>query len=271
MPRFKTSDGTFNYIDEGAGIPLAFQHGLGGDVNQAKTFPIPNARVLSFDARGHGQTIASLEPERLTFSSFANDLCSLLNHLEIRGAVIGGISMGAGIALNFALRFPDKTLGLILCRPAWLTERSPKNLLAYPEIASLIEREGIVRGRTLFESSARFQQIRHESVASAESLLQQFERPGAEPSFAVLHWMPKDVPNKDSADWKTIRVPTLILGNGQDPIHPIEYAQLLSSLIPRSTFQEVTSKSVDPIRHVKDVVAAITLFLQREIQSARPL
>jgi pimeloyl-ACP methyl ester carboxylesterase len=270
MQRFRTSDATFAYIDEGTGLPLVFQHGLGGDVSQAKAFPIPNARVLSFDARGHGQSIASFDPDRLTFSSFANDLGSLLNHLEIRAAVIGGVSMGAGVALNFALRFPDRTLGLILCRPAWLNERSPKNLQAFPQIASLIEHEGIVRGRMLFESCQLFRQIRHESVASASSLLQQFERPGAERNFAVLDRMPKDVPNTDSADWKTIRVPTLTLGNRQDPIHPIEYAQLLSSLIPGGTFQEVTSKSVDPIRHVRDVVAAISFFLERQFQSPRP-
>jgi pimeloyl-ACP methyl ester carboxylesterase len=271
MRRFRTSDATFNYIDEGAGIPLVFQHGLGGDVNQTRAFAISGARFLSFDARGHGQTIASLDLDRLTFSSFANDLCSLLDHLEIPAAVIGGISMGAGVALNFALRFPDRTLGLILCRPAWLNERLPKNLQAYPQIASLIEQEGIARAQTLFESSELFQQIRHESVASAHSLLQQFERPGAELNFAVLDRMPKDVPNNDSAEWKTIRVPTLILGNRHDPIHPMEYAQQLSSLIPSSTFQEVTSKSVDPINHVKEVAAAISLFLRQQIPSVHPL
>jgi pimeloyl-ACP methyl ester carboxylesterase len=185
--------------------------------------------------------------------------------------VIGGISMGAGVALNFALRFPDRTLGLILCRPAWLNERSPQNLQVYPQIANLIEQEGIVKGRTLFESYELFQQIRNESVDSAHSLLRQFERPGAEQNFAVLDRMPKDVPNNDSADWKTIRVPTLILGNRQDPLHPIDYAQLLSSLIPSSTFREVTPKSVEPADHVKEVATAISLFLQQELQSVRSL
>jgi pimeloyl-ACP methyl ester carboxylesterase len=271
MPRFRTSDAIFNYIDEGAGKPLVFQHGLGGDVNQPRTFVVPGVRLLSFDARGHGGTLASLDPERLTFSSFADDLCSLLDHLTIHAAVIGGISMGAGVALNFALRFPDRTLGLILCRPAWLNERSPQNLQVYPQIANLIEQEGIVKGRTLFESYELFQQIRNESVDSAHSLLRQFERPGAEQNFAVLDRMPKDVPNNDSADWKTIRVPTLILGNRQDPLHPIDYAQLLSSLIPSSTFREVTPKSVEPADHVKEVATAISLFLQQELQSVRPL
>jgi pimeloyl-ACP methyl ester carboxylesterase len=271
MPRFRTSDATFNYIDEGTGIPLVFQHGLGGDVNQPRTFVVPGVRLVSFDARGHGGTIASLDPARLTFSSFADDLCSLLEHLTIHAAVIGGISMGAGVALNFALRFPDRTLGLILCRPAWLNERSPKNLQAYPQIASLIEHEGVIKGRMLFEDYELFQQIRNESVDSAHSLLRQFERPGADQNFAVLDRMPKDVPNNDPADWKTIRVPTLILGNRQDPIHPIEYAQLFSSLIPSSTFHEVTSKSIDPAGHVNEVATAISLFLQQEVRSVHPL
>ena len=145
---------------------------------------MPGVRLLSFDARGHGGTIALLDPERLTFSSFADDLCSLLDHLTIHAAVVGGISMGAGVALNFALRFPDRALGLILCRPAWLHERSPKNLQVYPQIASLIEHEGVIKGRT---------------------------------------------------------------------------------------FHEVTSKSIDPVAHVKEVATAISLFFQQELQSVVPL
>ena len=150
-------------------------------------------------------------------------------------------------------------------------ERSPKNLQVYPQIASLIEQEGVIKGRALFENYELFQQIRNESVDSAHSLLRQFERSGADQNFAVLERMPKDVPNNDSADWRTIRLPTLILGNRQDPIHPIEYAQLLSQLIPSSTFHEVTSKSVDQAGHVTQVATAISLFLQQELQSVRPL
>ena len=167
MPLFEMSDAKFNYIDQGAGLPLVFQHGLGGDVHQSESFLVRGVRFLSFDARGHGQTTGSLD--RLSFSSFADDLCSLLKYLEINAAVIGGISMGAGVALNFALRFPNETLALILCRPAWLNEPLPKNLLLFPYIAKLIEHEGSVRGRRLFEASDLFQEIRSRSVDSANS------------------------------------------------------------------------------------------------------
>jgi hypothetical protein len=91
-----------------------------------------------------------------------------------------------------------------LCRPAWLNEPLPNNLLLFPYIAKLIEHEGSVRGRRWFEASDLFQEIRSRSADSANSLLRQFERREAERNFAVLDQMPKDVPNKDSADWRTI-------------------------------------------------------------------
>jgi pimeloyl-ACP methyl ester carboxylesterase len=60
------------------------------------------------DFRGHEQTEASLEPARISFAQFANDLAMLLDSFRIPRAVVGGISMGAGVALAFALAYADR-------------------------------------------------------------------------------------------------------------------------------------------------------------------
>ena len=54
------------------------------------------------ECRGHGQTEACLDPSRISFAQFAEDLAVLLDSLNIERAVVGGISMGAGVALAFA-------------------------------------------------------------------------------------------------------------------------------------------------------------------------
>ena len=81
--------------------------------------------MIAMDCRGHGQTEANLDPSRISFAQFAEDLAMLLNSLSIERAVVGGISMGAGVALAFALAHPERVNGLMLVRPAWLDASLP--------------------------------------------------------------------------------------------------------------------------------------------------
>jgi len=156
MPTFERGGLSFNYLDEGdpSGRPFVFQHGLGGDVSQpADIFPPPSGiRLLSLDCRGHGGTRPLGPAGKLSFSSFADDLAALMDHLGLQRAVVGGISMGAGVALNLASRYPKRVVGLVLSRPAWLDSPRPKNLKAYPVIARLLGEHGAKLGRELFES-----------------------------------------------------------------------------------------------------------------------
>jgi pimeloyl-ACP methyl ester carboxylesterase len=56
-----------------------------------------------------------------------------MDYLRLPQAIVGGISMGAAVALNFTLRFPERVLGLILSRPAWLDGPLPSNVRIYAE------------------------------------------------------------------------------------------------------------------------------------------
>ena len=117
MPAFERSGLAFYYLDEGdpSGRPFVFQHGLGGDVSQpAGAFPPPSGiRLLSLDCRGQGGTRPLGPVDKLFFSSFADDVAALMDHLVLQRAVVGGISMGAGVALNLASRCPKRAAGLV--------------------------------------------------------------------------------------------------------------------------------------------------------------
>lgn len=152
MPIFRRDGVDFNYLDQGWGTPFVFQHGLGGDVEQASAAfaPPEGVRLVSLDCRGHGASRPLGDPDKLSFGAFAEDVIALMDHLDIHHAVVGGISMGAGVALNLARRFPERVAGLVLSRPAWLDSPLPDNLRAYPVMARLIRTHGIHRGRELF-------------------------------------------------------------------------------------------------------------------------
>jgi pimeloyl-ACP methyl ester carboxylesterase len=269
MPEFLSDGLVFHYRESGTGTPFVFQHGLGGDLNQPFGLldPLPGTRLIAFDFRGHGLTRPMGPIETLRIDAFADDLAALLDHLDLARAIVGGISLGAAVALNFGLRYPDRVMGLVLSRPAWLYEPFPENTRVYPRIARLIRDHGAIEGRERFLRTPEYQSIREQSEDAARSLIGQFESPRAEDAVARLERLPRDAPCRDRELWPTIRVPTLVLGNRQDPIHPHEFASELSRTIPQARFAELTPKSVSVERHGDDVRNAIGGFLTQHFPS----
>ena len=266
MPTFNNDSITFHYRDSGGGgAPFFFQHGLGADVTQPFSLFLPprTIRLIAFDARGHGGTKPLGDPGQLRFNVFADDLCALLDHLKIRRAVIGGISMGAGIALNFTVRHPERVRALVLSRPAWLEKPHPWNVKIFTLIARLLEDHGPVRGQELFRDSVEYRDTLRRWPEVAASLAQQFESPQAQETASKLETIITDTPCGDRSLWRRIDVPTLVLANHHDPIHPWEFGEELAREIPGAQLREITAKTVDLEQHTRDVQAALESFLER--------
>ena len=216
--------------------------------------------------RAHGETHPLGDVEKLTIAQLADDLTALLDHLGIERALIGGISLGAAAAANMALRYPDRVLGLVLVRPAWIDLPLPDNVIRYQTIAHLIREFGPREGLLRFRATDAFQDLERESPDCAKSLVGQFEHPRAFECVARLERLASDTPCSDRASYGKLSVPALIVGNRQDPIHPWELAQSLAALIPGAELREVTPKSVSLERHAADVQNAIDDFLTRRIR-----
>jgi len=262
----------FHYLDLGDGLPFFLQHGLGGDVSQPIELyaPPPSVRLVTMDARGHGATRPTGTAAYFTFDAFADDLYALAGHLGLPSFVVGGISMGAGVALNLALRYPTRVRGLVLVRPAWLEQPMPENLASMVTVGELIQRFGAPTARRRFLDTPIYQALRATAPYTADSLLGQFDEARAEDAVVRLQRMPEDAPNRHRAAWEALHTPTLILANQEDPMHPFAYATTLAEAIAGATLIEVTSKAVDKTRHIAEVRQAINAFLQ-EVQSTGAL
>jgi pimeloyl-ACP methyl ester carboxylesterase len=263
MPVFHRDGLSFHYHDEGSGLPFVFQHGLGGDSSQpcAVYRPAAGMRLLSFDFRAHGQTHPVGDSERLTIASFADDVIALLDHLETDRAVIGGISLGSAVAVNAVLRHEARVFGLVLSRPAWVDGPLPENVRLYAMIARLIRDVGPKEGVKRFLTTPEYQTMESQSPDCARSLIGQFEQPRAEECAARLERLPGDRPCAHRDEYGRIRVPALILGNRQDPIHPWSFAETLARLIPGAGLTGITPKSVSLDAHAADVQRSIDTFL----------
>src|ERR687898_1494195 len=230
MPILECDGLAFNYLEEGAaaGRPLVFQPGLGGDASQpAGIFPPPSGvRLLSLDCRGHGGTLPLGPADKLSFSSFADDVAALMDHLGLQRAVVGGISMGAGVALNLALRYPQRVMGLVLSRPAWLDSSRPENLEAYPMIARLLREHGAKLGRKLFEGSEEYAELERAAPGAGRSLVSsQFGRPRAREYAPVLESLTGDAPGRDLAQWREGGASALLLASAPNPTPPPRHAE----------------------------------------------
>jgi pimeloyl-ACP methyl ester carboxylesterase len=264
MPLFEANGITFHYTDDhNDEPPFVFQHGLGADISQPMSFFGENCpfRLISMDCRGHGKTVPLGDPQFLKFNSLTDDITNLLDYLNLPKVVIGGISMGAGLALNFAVRHSERARALILSRVSWLTEPLPPNLIVFPKIAGLIREHGAHRAKELFASTAEYQTALQSSPANAASWMLQFLRERADETFEILEFIPNDAPTTDIASWRKIDLPTLVLANRNDPQHPFEYGQALAQEIPGARFAEITAKSISGQKHVEDVRREILQFI----------
>jgi 3-oxoadipate enol-lactonase len=69
-------------------------------------------RLLLYDCRGQGQS--DHPPGPYSMELHADDLAALLDALGVERAHIGGTSYGAEVSLAFALKYPQRTLSLIV-------------------------------------------------------------------------------------------------------------------------------------------------------------
>ncbi len=267
MPFFEHDALRFHFRDSGSGIPFVFQHGLGADAHQTSELfqPPPGIRLLTFDCRGHGETRPLGPEEKISVEQFTEDLGAFLDHLRIERAVIGGISMGAAMALRFALEHPERLLGLVLSRPAWLDQSRADNMRVFSTLAEFIRRYGAWEGAKRYQETETFQHVLKVSPDNAHSLLSQFAHPRAEETVAKLERIPAYVPKHRREDWKRIDVPTLVLVNRQDEIHPFEFGEMLARGIPEAELHELTPKSVNAAQHRADVQRVVGDFLQRKL------
>ncbi|MCS7206911.1 MAG: alpha/beta hydrolase [Dehalococcoidia bacterium] len=105
------------YEEHGSGYPVVFTHGYAGTTVSWKP-QVPalsqKYRFIIYDMRGHGQTEAPRDPSLYSRSIAVEDLYQLLRYLGVREAVVGGLSLGGVISMEFALARPEMVKSLIL-------------------------------------------------------------------------------------------------------------------------------------------------------------
>ena len=117
------------YEVHGSGDPVVLLHGAYMTIPGNWTGWIgelsKTRKVIAIEMQGHGRT-ADIERD-ISFENLADDVAALLDHLKIPSADLIGFSMGGGVAMECAIRHPEKvrkvvSISAVLRHDGWVKE-----------------------------------------------------------------------------------------------------------------------------------------------------
>lgn len=141
MGQFLTKDGVaIYYKDQGTGRPIVFSHAwpLTSDAWDAQMlfFSGMGYRTVAHDRRGHGRSEQTWDHNDM--DTYADDLADLMEHLDLKDAILVGHSVGGGEVVRYLLRHGSKRVArVVLIQPAPQPRTpAPKSAPKSPGIAS---------------------------------------------------------------------------------------------------------------------------------------
>jgi pimeloyl-ACP methyl ester carboxylesterase len=117
------------YEIHGSGEPVVLLHGafmaIAGDWNDWINELSKTRKVIAVEMQGHGRT-ADIKRD-LTYENLADDVAALLDYLKIPSADIIGYSLGGGVAMQCAIRHPEKvrkvvSISAVIRLDGWVKE-----------------------------------------------------------------------------------------------------------------------------------------------------
>ena len=248
MSTILTKDGTeIYYKDWGTGLPVVFSHGwpLSSDSWEAQMVFLASqgCRCIAHDRRGHGRSSQPWSGNDM--DTYADDLSTLIEGLDLKGAVLIGFSAGGGEVARFIGRHGTKRVAkaaLIAAVPP-LMLKTADNPDGLPMEAFDAIRRGCLADRSQFYKDLAggpfFGANRSGSKVSQgmiDSFWLQGMRAGHKNTFDCI----KAFSETDfTADLAKFDVPTLILHGDDDQIVPIGAAALRSAKLVKGATLKV--------------------------------
>ena len=128
-------------------LPIVLLHGGGPDHHSV--LPLASrltdlAEVLLPDIRGYGRSVCT-DPTAHTWSQYAQDIVTLLDHQGIPSAVVGGAGIGGTIALRAALEHPDRVRAVVVISLEDIEDEAAKaaEIRFMDEFAERVQSSGI--------------------------------------------------------------------------------------------------------------------------------
>jgi pimeloyl-ACP methyl ester carboxylesterase len=217
----------------GDGKPLiVYMHGLllDADLNRgiAGALAERGNRVVLLDLLGHGRSAKPTHASEYRIDSYAAQVFALLDELGEPDAVLGGLSLGANVSLFAASQQPDRVRALVLEMPV-LEWAVPAAAMAFvPIVLAAHYCRPVLRFTS--DMARRVPEIPFGPLNSA------VRAAAVSPDVlaAIMHGVLVGPVAPTQEERSRIAAPALILGHGNDLLHPFNDAHSLARQLPEA-------------------------------------
>lgn len=259
VPEVRVRDVSLHYEEFGIDAPILCIHGTGSSsalwLDAARSLG-ERGRAIAYDRRGYGRSERP-EPFVSDVRLHANDAAALLDVLDAAPAIVVGRSMGGEVAVDLALRYPDRVRALALLEgggfslsPAFL--RWHAELLEVAEAAAADDVGAVAEAvfRRIVGDGAWDMLppvVREVVVANSPAILAEFRG-------GLLDLTPEQL--------GAVSVPTLLVGATSSPPEFTEVTEVAAAAMPSARVEWVDGGHlIDPahpavLAFVDDVLAA---------------
>jgi proline iminopeptidase len=280
----------------GQGQPLIVLHG-GPDFDHSYLLPdldrlADTFRLIYYDQRGRGRSADQVLPEEVTLASEIDDLDMVRQHFHLESPALLGHSWGTVLALEYALRHPERVSHMMLMNPAPV---STSDLAMFRKVyvqklgadidrqreivASAAYKDGdteavAARYRLHFKPALARPEDYERLMATMKAAFVRQGKGGIVKARAVEDRLMRDTWQVDSYDLlpklQTLSIPTLVIWGDHD-FFPVEIAAHIARAIPNA--QLLTLKDCGHFAYLEcpgEVRNAFNDFFRRTRATGRP-
>ena len=225
---------------EGEGPPVVLCHGITATrryvLHGSRALPRAGYRVVTYDARSHGESDPAPVGESYGYPQLVDDLERVVaDQVGEERFFLGGHSMGAHTAVAYALRHPQRLAGLTVIGPTYLGAIRPESLDYWDGLATALGADGIDGFVAYIGEKQGIDPRWQNSVLrfTRERMLRQ-EHPEA--LAQALREVPRSQPFGSLEELRTLGVPALVVASNDDadPGHPYAAAAAYAEALPRA-------------------------------------
>ena len=269
-----TTDIRLHYEDHGSGQPVVLIHGypLNGDSweLQAQELLAAGYRVITYDRRGFGDS--SKVGEGYDYDTFAADLNTLLETLDLRDVILVGFSMGTGELARYVRQYGTERvakLAFLASLEPFLVQRedNPEGVpqQVFDDIIAAARSDRYAWFTEFYKNFYNLDETLGSRISEEVVRANWITAIGSAPvaAYAVVPTWIEDF----RADVEAVRqagLPTLILHGTADNILPIDATgRRFATLVPDATYIEVEGAPHGLLwTHADEVNKALLEFVQ---------
>jgi 3-oxoadipate enol-lactonase len=224
----------------GEGTPIVLCHGLTASrryvVHGSRFLEREGHRVITYDARGHGESDPAPAEQSYGYPELIADLERVVD-AEVGGGrfLLGGHSMGAHTAVGYALAHPERLSGLVIGGPTYTGEIADATLAYWDALAAALEAGGIDGFVEFLMRESGVAEPWRDGVAKASRQRMELHRNLGEMARA-LRETPASRPFGSLEDLARLEVPALVVASYDeaDPGHPYAVAEAYAATLPHA-------------------------------------